>query len=160
MIEATAGSETANSFVTLDEAEAYFAERLDVAAWTAADDATKERALVMATRMLERLRWHGARASAAQALGWPRAGAPGAEDGTIPPVIQQAQCEEALAWLRPELVRRRLLQSAGVTDAQVGDARETYATPALTALLSADARALLSGWVHRGGALVTDGKEA
>ncbi len=157
MIEAGVGSATANSYVTLEEAEAHFAERLDVSVWAAADGGMKARALLMAARMLERLRWHGTRATAAQALCWPRVNAPGAKDGTIPAVIAQAQCEEALAWLRPELVHRRRLQAAGVTVAEIDSAREVYSAPPPGALLSPEARALLTGWVRQGGALVTDG---
>ncbi len=160
MIDAEVGGATANSFVTLAEAEAYFAERPDASPWAAADGMTKERALLMAARMLERLRWHGARATATQALGWPRAGAPGAEEGAVPRVIKDAQCEEALAWLRPELVHRRRLRAAGVTTAEIDGAREAYSPPATDELLSPDARMLLTGWVRRGGALVTDGEEA
>ena len=91
---------------------------------------------------------------------WPRAGAPGAEGGAVPAVIKAAQCEEALAWLRPELVHRRRLRAAGVTTAEVDGAREAYARPAPDELLSSEARALLAGWVRRGGALVTDGEGA
>jgi hypothetical protein len=156
MIDASVGSGTANSYVTLAAAEAYFAGRMDAAAWAAADDATRERALVMAARMLERPRWHGARMTVGQALSWPRTGVPGLVDGTIPPAVIHAQCEEALAWLRPELVRRRLLRSAGVHDARVDGAGETYDAPPPTGLLSADARALVAGLAHLGGVLVTD----
>lgn len=156
MIEASVGSGTANSYVTLEVANSYFAGRMDAGAWTAADDATRERALLMAARLLERPRWHGARMTVGQALSWPRSGAPGCADGVIPPAIADAQCEEALAWLRPELVRRRLLQSAGVRDARVVGAAETYDAP-VAGLLSAEARALVCGLAHVGAALVTDG---
>ena len=110
----------------------------------------------MAARVLNRLRWHGKRATTTQAMSWPRVGAAGAEDGAIPPVVKDAQCEEALAWLRPELVRRRLLQGAGVRAAQVDGAREAYHAPAVLVLLSPEARALLAGWLRQGGRLITE----
>jgi hypothetical protein len=156
MIEATPGGATANSYVTLAEAEAYFATRLGAEPWTMADAATRESALRMATRALERLRWPGARQSTAQALSWPRTGVAGVADGVLPQAVRDAQCEEALAWLTPALTRRRYLQAAGVTTAQVADAREQYAPGDAGGLLSADARALLCGLVALGGCLVTD----
>jgi hypothetical protein len=156
MLDAEMGGTGANSFVTLAEAEGYFATRVGAEAWTGATAAVRTQALLLAARALEQLRWHGTRASASQALSWPRTGVPGATDGAIPAVIKAAQCEEALAWLSPTLVRRRALQAAGVTDAQVAGAREAYAPADPTALLSAEARALLTGWVRLGGCLVTD----
>ncbi len=156
MIDATAGGATANSYVTLADAEGYFAARLGTEPWTTADAATRESALRMATRALERLRWPGLRQNAMQTLSWPRTGVAWATDGSVPQPVCDAQCEEALAWLTPALVRRRQLQTAGVTAAQVSDARETYAPGDVGTLLSAEARALLAGWVTLGGCLVSD----
>jgi hypothetical protein len=156
MLEATIGGAGANSFVTMEEAEAYFAARLHAEAWGGATAAAREQALRMAARMLNRLRWHGTPGSATQALCWPRVGAPGAGAGTIPGAVKAAQCEEALAWLSPSLVRRRALQAAQVAEAQVEGARETYAPADPTTLLSAEARALLTGWLRLGGTLVTE----
>ena len=156
MIEATAGGATANSYVTVAEAGTYFAGRLGAEPWIAADAATRESALRMATRALERLRWPGARQHTAQALSWPRSGVAWVADGTVPQPVRDAQCEEALAWLTPALTRRRQLQTAGVTGAQVSDAREQYAPGDAAGLLSAEARALLTGWLALGARLVTD----
>lgn len=63
-----------NSYATRAEANSYFADRLDVAAWTDASDPQKEQSLVTATGMLDDLRWLGAVQSTSQALAWPRAG--------------------------------------------------------------------------------------
>jgi hypothetical protein len=156
MIEATPGGATANSYVTLAEAEAYFAGRLHTGPWMSASQTDRERALLMAARALERLSWHGQRASSVQTLSWPRIGAPGAKDGAVPPVVREAQCEEALAWLTPALVRRRVLRLAGVTAAQTGPAREGYHPAGDEPLLSAEARLLLVGWVRLAGRLVAD----
>lgn len=69
---------SANSYVSRAFADAYFNEVQDTV-WLTADVHQREAALVKATRYLEqkyRLRWRGARASATQALSWPRRGVP------------------------------------------------------------------------------------
>jgi hypothetical protein len=63
-----------NSYVTLAEADAYFADRLDVAAWTSGPEAQKEQALVTATSILDDLRWTGIALSETQPLAFPRSG--------------------------------------------------------------------------------------
>ena len=63
-----------NSYVSLVEAEAYFADRLNVAAWTEADDPSKEQALVTAAKQLNLTRWIGVIADKSQTLAFPRIG--------------------------------------------------------------------------------------
>jgi hypothetical protein len=63
-----------NSYATLDEAELYFENRLDVAAWSTADDDTKEQALVTATSYLDQLSFAGYTTEDTQNLAWPRVG--------------------------------------------------------------------------------------
>lgn len=63
-----------NSFVSLVEAKSYFEDRLDVAAWTAADDTSKSQALVTATNILNQLDWVGIAVSETQNLAFPRTG--------------------------------------------------------------------------------------
>lgn len=78
----TVGTDT---FISLNDAEAYFAARLYAEAWTAPigwngdipifrDDATKEAALRTATAMLNRQKYAGRVASFSQPLAWPRIG--------------------------------------------------------------------------------------
>lgn len=63
-----------NSYATVAEADAYFSDRLDVAAWTNASDAQKAQALITATHHLDSQRWIGSVSSADQKLMWPRRG--------------------------------------------------------------------------------------
>jgi hypothetical protein len=63
-----------NSYVTEAEADAYFLNRLDVDAWTAADSTMKEQALISATLMLEDIAWVGMAISETQDLAFPRSG--------------------------------------------------------------------------------------
>jgi len=63
-----------NSYVTREEANTHFTDRLDVAAWTSAPDAQKDQALVTATKILDNLSWTGTAISDSQALAFPRSG--------------------------------------------------------------------------------------
>lgn len=71
---ATAGAPNANSYATLVEANAYHEAHAYASVWDdAADDAARERALVMATRLLDaQVDWVGEIATTSQALAWPR----------------------------------------------------------------------------------------
>jgi len=72
-INAQAGSNTANSYATLDEAIAYMDTRLHKTSWQAAGTEDKKRALVWATRLLDdQVAWKGIKASNTQSLRWPR----------------------------------------------------------------------------------------
>ena len=61
-----------NSYVTLAEANAIADTRLFVGSWGAATDDTRERALITATALLDRLQWKGRPLAATQPLAWPR----------------------------------------------------------------------------------------
>lgn len=122
-IVSTAGGASSNSYCSLAEAEAYFEGRLYKSAWDDADDDEgKIPALIWATRILEtRVRWNGTKATAAQALQWPRGyvvnpyygdmvvPTPSMQadysqvlyisDADIPQFIKDAECEMALALL-------------------------------------------------------------
>lgn len=63
-----------NSYVSLSEADAFFIDRLDVAAWSEAPETQKLQALVTATSMLDSLVWVGTIASETQTLAFPRNG--------------------------------------------------------------------------------------
>jgi len=67
-------SKGTNSYATLAEANTYFEDRLDVAAWTEATDAIKSQALVTATSVLNDENWTGYAISEAQLLAFPRVG--------------------------------------------------------------------------------------
>lgn len=70
---ATPGAVDANSYATLDEANAFHEATLNAGVWATASIATKEIALQWATRLLdEQVDWVGEIVSADQALRWPR----------------------------------------------------------------------------------------
>jgi len=107
-IVATAGSASANSFVTEAEAEAYMAARLNASAWTGTESI--KQALIEATREISALDFSGYRTDTTQALSWPRYDAtnPDApsgesevyEDDVIPQRIKDATIELAFQFLK------------------------------------------------------------
>ena len=71
-INATLKSATANSFVTLAEANAYFETTPSSTQWDNKQDDKKNRALISATRWIDTLNFYGDRCDTNQALSWPR----------------------------------------------------------------------------------------
>lgn len=63
-----------NSYVTVEEADAHFADRLDVAAWHEASATEKPQALVTATYILDCKDWVGVAVSESQDTAFPRIG--------------------------------------------------------------------------------------
>ena len=70
-IDATLQGASANSYVTLAEADAYFLTVPHDEHWTGSDDA-KNRVLITATRYLDNFEYYGTRCTTTQALKWPR----------------------------------------------------------------------------------------
>ena len=76
-IDATVGGASANSYITLSEADSNIEGLIiddDVQAWISATDDNKNRALFTAAVRIDRERFLGARVTNTQALQWPRTG--------------------------------------------------------------------------------------
>ena len=129
VLVATVGAPNAHRYCTLEEATAYFDERLNVSAWTAAAEDPRIRALITATRRIDEEEFVGVPVSpvtgaeatvTTQALKWPRQAAPDSEgwtydDSVIPPIVKQATLELALALL-----------AAGTTDLLADSGLEAF----------------------------------
>jgi hypothetical protein len=119
-IVATAGSASANSFVTLAEAETYMEGRGNKATWTAAADADKNIALVEATRDIDAMDFIGYVAESTQSLAWPRQWAVDPDDPSqnyyatneIPTRVKDATSELAFQYIK-----------AGTTDVAAIDSK-------------------------------------
>ena len=104
-LDDTAKGASANSYVTVADAETYFDERYDSALWLdEPSTAQKERLLITATRELDRLPWLATRTTSTQALQWPRSGlcdrdGISLDNDTIPPEVDRATFELAYAIL-------------------------------------------------------------
>lgn len=109
-ITATAGSASANSYLSLAAADSIATTMLGTLAWSTATTDDRSRALITATRGLETLSWVGTRSTEVQALAWPRTGVylDGQElDKTlVPEAVQYATFDLAEALLtRPALLK-------------------------------------------------------
>lgn len=95
-----------NSYVTVLDADDYFASRYGSEVWTELDDAGKETILAHATRQLNLLEYGSLKTRSAQPLKWPRSGIYDNEGNaysplTVPVLMQQAVCEQA-HWVLSE----------------------------------------------------------
>lgn len=72
VIDATLSGASANSYVTLAEADAYFETVPNSTTWDDKTDDQKNRAIISATRWIDSLNFYGDRCDAGQALKWPR----------------------------------------------------------------------------------------
>ena len=127
IVEDGTGKADAESFISVADADAYFAAR-GVTAWAALSTAAKEEALRKATDYMQqqyRGRWKGWRNTAAQALEWPRAGVLDDDPmqlaylpvDQVPVEVQRACAELAsrasAADLSPDLERAQLKVNVG-----------------------------------------------
>lgn len=75
VLDAAVAGIDSNAYLTLEDADLYFGSRLYSSTWDEASDDDKNRALIMATRLMDTwFEWNGEVASIDQALLWPRRG--------------------------------------------------------------------------------------
>ena len=107
VVEDGTGLASANSYISLADANTYFEARRNPATWTEADDAAREQALRVGTDYLDAKygdMWVGIRNTKTQALDWPRAlaydldGYP-IETDEVPKRLKHATAEMALRYL-------------------------------------------------------------
>lgn len=130
IVEDGTGKVDAESYISVEDADAYFTAR-GVTAWTGAT-AVKEAALRKATdhmRQRYRARWQGMRRSSTQALDWPRANV--YVDGylvavdSLPDDIANACAELALRSLAGDL-SPDLARGGGIQSESVGPISASY----------------------------------
>lgn len=125
-IVATPGAADANSYATKAEADTYHQAHLSSSTWDDADTDTRNRALVMATRLLdEHLEWTGDVASDDQALLWPRSDmfyASGVEipSDEIPQKLKEATAELARQLIAADRTADDDVSSKGITRIAAG----------------------------------------
>mgnify|MGYP003590976210 CR=1 FL=1 len=108
-LDATLGGASANSYVTVAEADAYFATSFGRTPWGSASAANKEIVLIESTRLLDLLvSWKGYVKSDTQALRWPRTYVPNINgrylesyisDSIVPKDVKNAVFELAYSLL-------------------------------------------------------------
>lgn len=111
IVEDATGLSTAESYLSVSDADAYFAAHGAPATWTGAT-AVKETALRMATQYMDAVygsRWQGERFADDQRLDWPRAWVE--IDGVE---VDEAPLPRALTEACAELAHRHLTETGGL----------------------------------------------
>jgi hypothetical protein len=129
------------TYVTVAEADAYFEDRLFAEAWENADPTTKDKAIKMATKLIDRQPLKGRVVDVGQPLAFPRAFIGNRTvsrqqyidvdtgwyyEDTVPQRVKDACCEQAMFLLSMtafERARQRQ-QVFGIVDEGFGDANE------------------------------------
>jgi hypothetical protein len=130
-IIATDGAANANSYCTLEEAEAYFETTLYTDGWDSASDEQKKIALIQGTRMFESNMWvwesyptHGIQDG--QALAWPRSGLLHTDlisnlpEAVVPAEMKVALCEMARSLLQSNRTADSDVETQGISSLSAG----------------------------------------
>jgi hypothetical protein len=127
-VEDGTGVEGANTYITLEEAEAYFFDRN--IPWPTRDiEVQRQGEIVIATTYVDsKYSWPGTRKSRSQGLQWPREDATDREgheiaENSVPIEVKNAVCEAVLVYSELNLALDRGGMIASVT---VGPISETY----------------------------------
>jgi hypothetical protein len=125
------GKANANSYASRADGDAYHEGRLYSTAWTGASQADQEKALVMATSLIDAyMEFGGRKATGGQALQWPRWGCPdrdGAalggldtlDSNAVPACVVAATCEMARELIVTDRTAAPL--GEGLVSSKVGD---------------------------------------
>jgi len=130
-ITATLSSASANSYVTLTEANSYFETVPDSSTWTNKTDDQKNRALIAATRWIDSFVFFGDRCDQNQALKFPRNNYQ-VDDvelacTTIPNNIKYAQYELARALANDtDAMTGNVGTNGNIAEAKLGDLEVKY----------------------------------
>lgn len=160
-----------NSYIDLTYADNYFTERLFSDTWTNADNDTKTKAILMATKKIERQPIRGRKVKPDQAMQFPRMfysyekcylgmskdnpiginnyGPGWYAETEASDNVKQAVCEEALAILQLGNSKRISLQKQGVKSFNIGGMSETLKGNTIT-FLSQEAKELLKNYISGG----------
>jgi hypothetical protein len=114
-----------NSYVTVEEADAYFVNTLQSEEWNKFDTSVKEKALITATRQIDRLHFSSRKLDLYQNLEFPRVDSALPFTDGIPQAVVYAVCEQALFVLKGGS-KRQELQKQGVKSYSLGDLSETF----------------------------------
>ncbi len=104
VVEDGTGLSTAESYITVTDADTYATAHGDDSAWDAAIDAEKEEALRLSAQYLDFMygpTWKGVRSNEDQALNWPRTGVIdpdgfAIDNDALPQKLKDAQVEAAI----------------------------------------------------------------
>lgn len=153
------GSEvtSANSYISLDDADTYFENRGNTA-WDAASDTAKEEALLRACDYLDTLNWKGYKAEYENSLEWPRESVDDRNgyavgNDEIPQKVINAQCEAALLELTAGTLTPTLDKDDRIRSEKVDVIETSYFDDAREKSKFTIIDNLLKGFVESGGSL-------
>lgn len=149
-----------NTYITLEDAELYFETRLNAELWENATDDDKSKALIMATKKINKMNFIGVKKVITQTLEFPRLYEQKNTDNfpynylsiaDYPEEIEDAVCEEALAILSFGSSTHQQNKQFGIKSISMGTESVTYDDSAVSsrALLSAEAKNMLSKWTKK-----------
>jgi len=125
-LDTTVGGASANSYISLADADTYLEPHPDFSTWDALSDAVKNAHLVQATRILDTEYFEGWKYDESQALQFPRSSQSVVDSYTavtaIPPNIKNAQCEQAIFLAVHGMSRRDEFRADGVKNLGIGGA--------------------------------------
>lgn len=144
------GQTDANSYASAADGDAYHDGHLYASAWTAATTGNKEKALVLAPRLIDsQFQFDGAKGKSTQALQWPREDCPdpdGAGDSmasdAVPKAVVDASCEMARELLIVD--RTAAPAGEGLRYENVGTTQTGYDKKDTRAVISHVAQAMLA----------------
>lgn len=143
------GKVDANSYASVADGDAYHDGHLYATAWTAATTASREKALVFATRLIDaEFRFKGVKASTTQALQWPREecrdpdGADDLASDAVPSAVVNATCELARELLVKD--RTAAYPGEGLKYLNVGSTQTGYDKTDTPPVISRVAQAMLA----------------
>ena len=140
-----------DTYVTLAEADEYFASSLKADDWDALSDATKEILLKSAVRRMEGKPYLGTKQVESQALEFPRYFDNAIFDGT-PDDIKSAQCEIALSLYQNQDNKILQAKAMGLTSISLGNQSYSLNTQASgDIIINQDAQYHLNQWTRKGG---------
>lgn len=155
---ATAGAHTANTYISLADAETVLEGCANTTAWTAATTAQKNTALVQATREIDSLNLLGYKyyeypegSTSYQPLHFPTTET--VYDGSpyIPDVVKTATALQAVFVLRrgdaPQDTAAMI--ASGVKSHSAGAFSESYVTPSSKSIVCPEARSVMRDWINR-----------
>ncbi len=155
IIENGSGVPGANSFATLSAADAYHADRANIA-WSLAAQGERESALIRAGQYLNGLAWKGRKTGRGNAMAWPRQGVVDDDgfplDGAdVPMEVIWAQCEASLRELiSPGMLSPDLPRGGSVAREKVGDIEVEYESGAAPGPRVSALDRLLAGLLRAG----------
>lgn len=157
--DATVGGSSANSYLSVADADEILDLRLGTAAWADIADDDKARAIIQATQDIDAVRFVGCKVNVEQALEFPRTGQSEPYD-EIPLAILRACAYQAYELAMNLATGGRSEQQqrdrAGVISYTIGNLSETFVGPAKGPMadLYPEARKALGDWVARTGHLI------